>query len=156
MNQRQFASVLFAVTGIYIAVSRIPEFAIHAAFFYQFGSGGDVAGGETLLTGAALTATIVTAGIGVALILLRDRLARRLFPTDTAPLEVRGLQTAAFSVIGVYFAVQGISRLPWSGQVGWSAIVQVVLGVALFLGARGLSRLWLQIQQRADAAQRAT
>jgi hypothetical protein len=153
MNQRQFASVLFAVTGIFIAASRLPEFVIHMALMYRSASTGPSLSGsdsETLFTVAAFIGTIISVGIGVALLLLRDRLARRLFPASVMSLEAPGMQTVAFSVMGCYFAVQGLYRLGWGYRFDWGAAIQLVLGVALFFGARGLSRLWLMWNPREE------
>ena len=144
MNQRQFASVLFSVVGVFLAVSRIPEIVINLVLIAQSATAGQESGvsGKRLLSVAAFGASLLAAAIGVTLLVYRDRVAQRLFPTVTAPLETRAVQTAAFAVLGCYFVVQGISRFGWSGQVNWAAAIQLTLGVALFLGAQGLSRLW--------------
>ena len=146
MNQRQFASVLFAVVGVFIAASRLPEILIHIALLAQSGPtdpGSTSPGSQVLLSVTALGATLLAVGIGVTLLLLRDRLAQRFFPMDTPPLEPGGVQTAAFAVLGCYFVVQGLSRMLWAGRFDWGAATQLALGVGLFFGARGLSKLWL-------------
>jgi hypothetical protein len=162
MNQRQFASVLFAAIGVFIIVSRLPEVPVHLALITQLASAGQNSpdlGGQGLLSVAAFAATIVAIGIGATLLLLRDRLAQRLFPAIAPSLETAGIQTAAFAILGCYFAVHGISRIFWAGGFynNWTAATQLVLGVALFFGARGLSRFWLLRQPREDhdAAERA-
>ncbi len=80
--------------------------------------------------------------LGVGLVLSRDVLARRLFPADSQPLVARDTQAVALSVLGAYFLITGICRLVARGEIEWSAIVQLVLGLSLFLGARGVARLW--------------
>ena len=160
MNQRQFASVLFAVVGIFIAASRLPEVLIHIALLAQAAPtdrGTIGPGAQGLVSVAALGATFLAVGIGVTLLLLRDRLAQRLFPMPTPSLDATGVQTAAFSVLGCYFAVQGLSRMLWAGRFDWGAAIQLTLGVALFFGARGLSKLWLLTRRSEEqrAAERA-
>lgn len=48
----------------------------------------------------------------------------------------------AVVLVGCYFAVQGAANLVAFGSVRWSGAVQMILGVALFVGARGVSRGW--------------
>ncbi len=146
MNQRQFASVLFAVVGVFIAASRLPDILIHIALLTQSAptdQGFAGPGSQVILPVAALGATLLAVGIGVTLLLLRDRLAQRLFPMATPSLEPSGVQSAAFAVLGCYFVVQGLSRMSWAGRFDWGAAIQLTLGVGLFFGAHGLSKHWL-------------
>jgi hypothetical protein len=100
---------------------------------------------------------------GAALVLNRNRIASLLYPEPSQPrtrIGVADLQTAAFAVIGLVFFVnssatliydftqlapdQGISGLwPRSAE----SIAKVVLGIALFLGARGIAGAWLLARQ---------
>ena len=145
MNQRELASVLFAVVGAFIAISRLPELIIFIGMLMgpnpELESAGDRVSQRHIATfGSIGLVAAMLAGAG--LIGLRDRLARRLFPTGTQPMTVREVQAVALSVLGCYFAVQGISRLGWVARSDWTPAIQLALGVALFFGASGLSRLW--------------
>jgi len=146
MSQRQLASVLFAVVGVFLAGTRLPEVLILAGLLAQSSpatespfSGVSQRQASTI----ALIASLLAVLIGGALILFRHRLADRLFAAGAQPLEARDAQAVALSVLGCYFAVHGISRVAWAGRFDWSAAVQLALGIALFFGARGLSGLWL-------------
>jgi hypothetical protein len=158
MNQRQFASVLFAVVGVFIAATRLPELLILAGMLAQSSPATESRFGgvsqRPVLT-IALIASLLAILISGALILFRDRLADRLFAGGTQPLEARDAQAVALSVLGCYFAVHGISRIAWAGRFDWSAAVQLALGVALFFGARGLSGLWL-LSRAASGSRSAT
>lgn len=150
MNQRQLASVLFAVVGVFIAASRVPEVFLHIALLVQASpadQGSQGSGWQGPTSVSALGAALVAVGIGVTLLLFRNRLAQRLFPIATPSLQSTDVQTVAFSVLGCYFAVQGLSRMLWAGRFDWGAAVQLTLGVGLFFGARGLSKLWLLTRQ---------
>lgn len=142
MNQRQLASVLFAVLGIFIAITWLPQVFLSVRILSQMPAGttGDDYGIDVSIT------YLISAGIAlllaVGLVLSRDHLARRLFPADTQPLIARDTQAVALSVLGAYFVVVGIRRFVAANVIDWSAIVESVLGLSLFLGARGISRLW--------------
>jgi hypothetical protein len=146
MNQRQFASVLFAVVGVFIAITRLPELIIHVGLLVQpspataspFG-----AVSQHHMSTIGLIASLVAILAGSGLILLRHSLADRLFTAGTQSLNAREAQAVALSVVGCYFAVQGISRFGWAVQFNWTAAIELVLGVALFFGASGLSGLWM-------------
>jgi hypothetical protein len=154
MNQRQFASVLFAVVGVFIAATRLPELIVLVGLLAQSSPAT-----ESPFSGApprqawtmAVIASVLAILIGGALILFRHRLADRLFAAATQPLEARDAQAVALSVLGCYFAVHGVSRVAWAGRFDWSAAVQLALGIALFFGAHGLSGLWL-LSRRADGS----
>jgi hypothetical protein len=146
MNQRQFASVLFAVVGVFIAATRLPELFILFGMLAESSPATEspIGGGPQRRTlTIALMASLLAILVGGALILFRQRLADRLFTADARPLEAGDAQAVALSVLGCYLAVHGISRIAWAGRFDWSAAVQLALGVALFFGARGLSGFWL-------------
>ena len=144
MNQRQFSSVLFAVVGVFIAVSRIPELVVHVVLLTQTRESWGDGAPHRLLSGAALGATLVAIGVGIALVVFRNQLAERLFPAASTSVETSGVQTAAFAVLGCYFVVHGLSRIfvvspmGW-GSATWGPAIQLILGVALFFSARRLS-----------------
>ncbi len=61
---------------------------------------------------------------------------------DTGSLAAGDTQAVALSVLGCYFVIESISRLVGRGHIEWSTVTQLVLGVGLFFGARGVARLW--------------
>ena len=142
MNQRQLASVLFAVLGVFLAISWLPQ------VFFQIGTLAQMPAGTTGEDYAMAVSTtyLASSGIalllGVALVMSRDWLARRLFPENTQSLTTRETQAVALSVLGAYFVVVGICRFIASTNIEWSAIVEFALGLLLFLGGRGIARLW--------------
>jgi hypothetical protein len=151
MNQRQLASVLFAVLGAFIAISWLPQIVVATGLWAQpidtSNSAGDQAASVSYAI-SLLIGTLIAVLLGILLILGRDRLAERLFPANTGPLAVRETQAVALSVLGCYFVIGAISRLVglWLHRIDWSAVAQLVLGVGLFLGARGVARFWAAVR----------
>jgi hypothetical protein len=141
MSQRQLASVLFAVLGVFIAITSVPQVVLSIGVFAAGGQAAPVAYAITFLIG-----TILSVILGIVLVLIRVRLAERLFPADPGPLAAQDMQAVALSVLGCYFVVSSISRLLGRGRIDWSAVTQLVLGVGLFLGARGVARLWAAVR----------
>ena len=136
MSQRQLASVLFAVLGGFIAITSVPQVILSIGVLTAGVQAAPVAYAITFLIG-----TITSVTLGIVLVLVRVRLAERLFPADPGPLPAQDTQAVALSVLGCYFVVASISRLAGRGRIDWSALTQLVLGVGLFLGARGVARL---------------
>ena len=143
MNQRQLASVLFAVLGVYVAISWLPQIILGIGVIAQLKAmsprttDGDNAIGQSL---AVVGSAIIAVLLGIILVRMRVRLAERLFPLETEPLVARDLQAVALSVLGVYFVIESICRLVRMAEIEWSAVVQFVLGLGLFLGARAVAR----------------
>ena len=147
MDQRNLASVLFAVVGVFVAVSRFPELFVHLALLAQPNPGQGPAdpASQRFVTTAALSGALLAVLIGVALVLLRDRLASRLFPLAGHQLGAPEVQAVALSVLGCYFVVQGLPQVLWAGfgagELYWPGAIQLLLGAGLFVGSRGPSRL---------------
>lgn len=137
MSQRQLASVLFAVLGAFIAITWLPQFVLSIDVL---AAGDQVAPRAYAIT--LVSSAIITVILGIVLVLIRVRLAERLFPPDAPSLAAQETQAVALSVVGCYFVVVSISRLVRWGRIDWSAVAQLMLGVGLFLGARGIARLW--------------
>lgn len=147
MNQRELASVLFAVVGVLAMVSRIPEVIIHLGLLSEPAlERGDSTGLSGNVPVIVIVGLILGMVLGGVLIVLRQRLADRLFPAGSERLLAEEAQAVALSVLGAYLVVQGIARVTWIGRFDWSAAVQLVLGIALFFGARGLSGLWRRVR----------
>jgi hypothetical protein len=145
MNQRELASVLFAVIGVYIVIARLPDLMIFIGMLAAANPELEPPGSgipQRLIAMFGLVGSLVALLAAGCLIRLRHRLANRLFATGTQALNVPEVQTVAFSVLGCYFAVQGISRFGWAGRFDWGAATLLVLGIALFFGASSVSRLW--------------
>jgi hypothetical protein len=145
MNQRQLASVLFTAVGVFIAAAHLPAILMQAAALTP--SIPDLDDpvspvNQRLMLVLGLMSSLVAVLIGSLLVVLRDRLANRLFPPATESLSSRELHAVALSVLGSYFVVQGLAHLARAGDFDWSGAIQLVLGVGLFFGARALSRLW--------------
>jgi drug/metabolite transporter (DMT)-like permease len=146
MSQRQLASVLFAVLGIYMAVAWIPRVFLSVGLLPQVRPDPVANDYEKIVYTAELISTGIGVLLGVGLVLSRDLLARRLFPVDSQPLVARDLQAVALSVLGCYFVIQDaaelIFRMIARHEINWPAMVELVLGLGLFLGARGIARFW--------------
>lgn len=154
MNQRELASVLFAVVGVLTMVSRIPEVIIHLGLLSEPAlERGDSTGvSRNVVPMIVIVGLVLGIVLGGALIVLRKRLADRLFPAGSERLLAEEGQAVALSVLGAYLVVQGIARLTWVGRFDWSAAVQLVLGIGLFFGARGLSGLWRRVRSAGPGA----
>ena len=95
-----------------------------------------------LTVSLSLIGVVLAVLCGSVLVLLRDRVATLLFPAASESLNSREVQAVALSVLGCYFTVHGLSGLAEAGRFDWGSSTQLVLGIALFFGARGLARLW--------------
>jgi hypothetical protein len=137
MSQRQLASVLYAVLGAFIAVTWFPQIILSIGLLAR---GDQTAPGTYAIT--LLLSAIIAVLLGIGLVLIRVRLAERLFPGDTGSLATRETQAVALSVLGCYFIIESVSQLVGRGRFDWAPVTQLVLGVGLFFGARGLARVW--------------
>jgi hypothetical protein len=153
MSSRSATEVALGVAGIWLMVSRIPEFGTSLAL-WPVGPDG------TLHWVGVIHFTLVV-GCGLGLLSLRRSIAARLVPGEESDLtgSVSGLQAAAFAVIGVVLVARGLAdvlgrlvmAISYSGpiSVSWFApgVAQVIVGLALFLGARGLVTVWHSIRR---------
>ena len=137
MSQRQLASVLFAVLGAFIAITSLPQLVLSIGVLAAGVQAAPVGYAIALLIG-----TTISVILGIVLVLIRVRLAERLFPADSGSLAARDTQAVALSVLGCYFVLESVSRLVGRGRIDWAAVTQFVLGVGLFVGARAVSRFW--------------
>ncbi len=149
MNQRQLASVLLAVLGIFMAATRLPDLAIHAAMVLQLDPAMEEAAGpfsQRAVSWVAMIAILIVVFLSLALVLLRDRISDWLFSSEPIPSPTSGIQAVALSVLGVYFVISSIPGIMWPGGTRWASVVQAVLGAALFLGAHGTAALWYRLR----------
>jgi len=96
MSQRQLASVLFAVLGTFVAITSVPQVVFSIGVLTAGVQAAPVAYAITFLIG-----TIISVTFGIVLVLIRVRLAERLFPADTGSLAARDTQAVALSVLGL-------------------------------------------------------
>ena len=138
MSQRQLASVLFAVLGAFIAITSLPQLIFSIGVL---ASGDKSAPAPYAIT--FLLSTMISVLLGIVLVLVRVRLAERLFPGDTGSLASRDTHAVALSILGCYFVIAAISKLAERGRIDWGFMAQLVLGLGLFFGARGVARFWV-------------
>jgi hypothetical protein len=150
MDQRQLAAVLLAVVGIFFVASPLPILTVYIAMLHQAGSFTEepLAGiSQAAFLEIGIWSSVATIAVGVIILFARNRLAARLFPESSHPVVAPEAQAVALSVLGCYLAVGGVSGLfpevlvP-GGLISWGHAIQVILGVGMFFGARGLSHLW--------------
>ena len=156
MNMRKAAEIAFGVLGVWLIVERIP--AIPALVISLSLPSADQSGPLRWL-GFVQIGLFLLCGLG--LVLLRRRLAAWLVPNVEAVLEgsASGFQAAAYSVIGVLSFARGlrdlIAQLALAGLSSgdadtWrlyvSPVAQMVVGLALFFGARGLVTIWQSLR----------
>src|SRR3954469_6585076 len=148
MNPRSAAEVAFGVAGIWLMVSRIPDFGLNLALWPV---GPD---GVLHWVGVIHFSLIVVCGFG--LLRFRRALAAWLVPTAEPEVAapIAGLQATAFSIVGGVLLAHGVAELlgrlavslwsPGHIPLDWLsiAIAQVIVGLLLFLGARGLAHIW--------------
>src|SRR5881628_2135818 len=87
MSQRQLASVLFAVLGAFIAINWLPQLVLSIGVLRAGDQATPGSYAITLLIGA-----IIAVILGIVLVLIRVRLAERLFPADPGPLPAQDTQ----------------------------------------------------------------
>src|SRR5256885_16851151 len=98
MSQRQLASVLFAVLGGFIAITSVPQADLSIGVLTAGVQAAPVAYPVTFLIG-----TIPSVTLGILVVLVRVRLAERLFPADTGSLAASHTQAVVLSVLVGYF-----------------------------------------------------
>jgi len=158
MAPRDLTAALLAVLGVYVLGDSITQVGT-TAFFLTLDSSDEVLRqshtDQGLLTAAFFALQVA---FGVCVLTLRHRIAARLFPQNTPPspgIELSDLQAAALAVLGLYFVVrsfaalaQGVVQLSpqdglatlWPHYAG--TLIQGLLGLALFFGARVASGAW--------------
>ena len=154
MNARDVAEAALGTAGIWLIVSRIPQFGLNLALWPL--------GPDGVLHWVGVIYFVLWLGCGLGLILLRRRIAGWLVASPPSELNapVAGLQAAAFSVVGLVLLTRGLADLlgrltmsvtyPERMTLEWlaAALAQIVIGLAVFLGARGLVQVWHAIRRR--------
>ena len=142
MNRKDFASVLFGVGGVFVVGTRLSE----ALFYLPFLMGTAAWSGESVVMYTGVGSSILVLGVGAALAIFRESLAKWLFPesavADSAP-TTGDWQAVGFSIVGLSFLVRGLSGVVSSwGHADLQSYAFSFFGLAVFLGASGLSNIW--------------
>jgi hypothetical protein len=152
MNPRNAAEIALGVAGVWLIVSRLPELGVSLVASIKNPNGS--------VPWFVLVHLGVMIGCGLGLVFLRHRIAAWLVPMPEPDLKesVAGLQAAAFSVVGLFLLAQGLAeflaRLTVSASdPGVSSaerfagpLAQTLVGLALFLGTRGLVGIWQSLR----------
>ncbi len=163
MTNRELASLGIKLVGLYCLIQVVARVA---GFSYSLLSGQAKMPALGLFFGVFL----VFVALGVLLIWKSERFVHLALPraerSSHEGSEPPRLQAVFFSVVGVVLIVQALPSVTlfvarhWieeSPPFGWqwphlaALLVQVVLGVALFLGSAGLTRIWRRINQMNQA-----
>jgi hypothetical protein len=138
MNSREAAETALGVAGIWLIVSRIPDFGTSLVLW--------PVGPDGTLHWIGVIHFVLVAGSGLGLLLFRHRIASWLVaqPAELSGSTV-GVQAAAFSVVGVALGRLAMALPSWSGvSLTWLAvaIAQTLVGLGLFYGAGRLAAFW--------------
>lgn len=147
MSREDVATLALKLLGVYFLAGAIP-------FLGRF---------VTTLTHVLvfLVPFLLTVVVGVVLICSARRLGRVLTgdtgdPGVAGSLSVSDWQSIAFSAIGVSLFVHGLPQLAGLARLSpgrsiWpyavAPAVQIVVGIALFLRAKGLANVWRRMQE---------
>lgn len=164
MSSRELAAALLGVFGIYLLATCVPSTLTF--ILYHRPDPDQILQPRSWYWARVLLIAIFFAwqfAFGATLILLRKRIAAVLLPEPSQPraqIDVSDLQTALFAVVGLFFVVRSLNTLifdfyqlsPDQGIAAlWpdsaESIAGCVLGMALFLGARGVAGAWLLARQ---------
>jgi hypothetical protein len=154
MSSRTLAATLFGVGGLWMIAKMLGELGI---LFADFGNGD--AGDSHRLRGFGLYALVRTA-VGLALILGRRRLAAAVAPDQEVEVPAESaLLDVGFRLAGVFVLAEGLELVLWRTaghpatellRVDWTqaapGLALAAFGVALLLGARGLSGLLSRVR----------
>ncbi len=168
MTRGELGSAVFKVAGILILVKAIPILSAIFQFFTLPSAGISVAQRITYYL-ACFVPPVVYIVIGLFLIWRSRDLAASVFGVPeqkiTFALDVRDVQSVAFSVIGIYLIVQafpeilrylysyyqlrGIAATPASIEAKGAILsnsLQFLFGIGLFLSGGRISNIWGTIQ----------
>ncbi len=173
MSNRNVASLAFKLAGIYLLAMAASSILTHSLFLIDFvlapssyGSGGLSTAGRVVIGLCTFVSLASVIAGGVFLLLASRSLAARTFPELSESPEPRATvsewQAAAFAVVGIIFVAGSVSTLPvsvgflidlstehsrwreWLEPAG--PVLQFLLGLALFFGARPLAAFWRRLR----------
>ena len=159
MNYRNLAIVLISIIGIYTLAQGFYQLS----FLFSILLFGLENSNLTLVQAIvnALLLVSMYASVGTVLLLFRKRLAGFIvegMDIATHNVDVYTLQAVGFSILGLYFVVDGLSTLRliafgFYEAVNWASIFRdsgfwrFVLGFFLFIGAKGLVKVWMFLRR---------
>lgn len=165
---RQLSEALLAVTGIWLLVRQMPDYAVSSYMIWSQPSWAQVPDAPNVLVIQGMH-FLVSALIGLVLLFGRKPISRWLGLGQSANEAGSGALIAiGAAVIGVFFVADGgvtlgtyYATLEQSESTGqmlgsnrprmfWDAWFSVGTGVLLFAVSVGLGRLWLLLRGRAD------
>ena len=147
MNSRHGAEIALGVAGVWLIASRLPEIVMTVVISLTQRNDG-----QRWMAMAAVGLTILCAA---GLVLLRHRIAAWLVPTPQ-PVSggtATGTQAIAFSVLAVFLVARGVTHFlglamsrsdagVWQIERLATTVVEIAIGVALFVGSRRLAATW--------------
>jgi hypothetical protein len=167
MNAPRLAAVAFTVLGVYFIVDAAIGVPFVALYGMPWTGDSDTSGLFPVYWWAyrlaAPLASALQILLGAALIKWRFTLAVRLFPSELQEVRTSTgeFQSVALSVLGAYFVVLGLVGLGFDlfEELGRSRgemeslfrnvpqrfirpAIQVTVGLVLFLGTQGATRIW--------------
>lgn len=154
MTSRNAAALTIGVAGIYFLAENVPASVLALVTFLHEHEDLEF----PVWIGSVHVVLMLL--FGGALLVYRGAIASRLakdMDDASASTGAAGFHAAAISVLGLYFFVPGLSTLVADGAVALTQprfrnidfvrpAVQTVLGAGLFLGARGLVRVWTALR----------
>jgi hypothetical protein len=147
---RDLAQLSFAALGVYVLVGTV--FPLESMVLAATIDLGD-ADSERITFRFAAIDSATRAVFGFGLILARKALAARFASTQELPTLARqDLLAILLAVLGVSICIRGLAGSAQhfvsepSGRTAIASVLLFVLGGGLFLGARGVARMWAQLR----------
>ena len=173
MTKREVASLALKLSGIYAFIVSASSFRTMMFMIASIGDRPAQGPNSTLLAAGYGIPLLLLLFLGFYLISASERLSRHIFPQDsatekTSPFSSEAMQTIAFSVVGLLLltkAIPGLCRVILQifdiyhqnlllgyvkGKLVQDLVVRVLqlaLGLYLFLGSKGLSGFWHKMQR---------
>jgi len=171
MSITQISSLSLKIAGIYSIIQALP---LMQHLLTPFAMQSDEMPYLNFLFIGAILPILLLLTLGFCLIFFSDKLTKRMnFGNEssiTAGVSLKDIQVMAFSIVGIIMIVLAIPKLVQIGvninalkQIGNEAplkritistwaytiglLVQLIFGLLLFFGAKGLSALWYYLQQ---------
>lgn len=166
MSPRTAAETALGVAGVYLLAGSLSQAVV------SIDMGLHAQNPDALVRWVGAIAACLHAVLGASLIAFRHWLSLRLAPDSQDQIETGtdGIHAAAVSLVGVYFLAAGVSGLlreifrsvvPHSVYGAAlsldncaSPIAETVVGLALFLGSRGIVSLWRALRSAGRHADR--
>ena len=166
MNKHHIASLASKLLGIFLAVRSL-SYLSGLATRLRYPDGAQGYASPTLTYTLDLACFAISLGIGLLLIFRAEKasaflVGRSETAGESSPVTPRHLQSIAFSVVGLFLALQALPRffylflVLWGSLQGWlyrpnvngytyiellTSTLQLALGTWLLLGASGIATL---------------